>query len=429
MRNAFGGAIGAMAIWLVLAAVAAAQPHVVRRPFTIVHRDQDDTTIIRVRTRDGRVRSDEVVRALMAAEDLDEQAVAGLLPAKDFSLNGLPSVATLAALNLAMRGAVTFSVLREGEAPSLQIAVRRDVARQKLRQWKADLRRRVLHWHNESEQFSFAFDDDWRETDAPLVVLLHGYASRPGSLRAMRRRLRAAGLSTATFGYPNDGPIYRSGTVFADALAELTKQAPERDLQIVAHSMGGLVARVAVELEPPEKTRRVRRLLTVATPHRGTALARIPLSVDAWEAIIHGRDSELSDFFADGLNEARDDLRPDSRLMKKLAAAKRRSGVRYATLIGKQGLIRGAELKTLRASLTRWQQRHVALAALGPRLQKHLEDLDEIVDGKGDGVVSVARGRLKGVTDVQVLDFPHWALTDQLADYPQLAREVLKRAK
>jgi hypothetical protein len=40
-----------------------------------------------------------------------------------------------------------------------------------------------------------------------------------------------------------------------------------------------------------------------------------------------------------------------------------------------------------------------------------LADIDELVEGKGDGVVAVKRGRLDGVTDTQVLPFGHLAVT------------------
>ena len=45
------------------------------------------------------------------------------------------------------------------------------------------------------------------------------------------------------------------------------------------------------------------------------------------------------------------------------------------------------------------------------RLEALLGDMDELVEGKGDGVVAVARGRLNGVSDTLVLPFGHLAVT------------------
>ena len=44
---------------------------------------------------------------------------------------------------------------------------------------------------------------------------------------------------------------------------------------------------------------------------------------------------------------------------------------------------------------------------MGDRLDRYLADLDEVVEGKGDGAVAVKRGRLEGVSDIEVLDFDH----------------------
>jgi hypothetical protein len=65
----------------------------------------------------------------------------------------------------------------------------------------------------------------------------------------------------------------------------------------------------------------------------------------------------------------------------------------------------------------------------GPRVRQWLAELDEPVAGKGDGVVTVARGRLGGVGDTVVLKFRH---DDPLsgvarADAEKLQREIVKR--
>ena len=44
---------------------------------------------------------------------------------------------------------------------------------------------------------------------------------------------------------------------------------------------------------------------------------------------------------------------------------------------------------------------------LGPNVDRWLSDLDEVIDGLGDGAVAVKRGRLEGVKDVLVLQFDH----------------------
>ena len=173
----------------------------------------------------------------------------------------------------------------------------------------------------------------------------------------------------------------------------------------------------------------VERLITVATPHQGSSLARFPVSVDGWDAIVDGRDTRVADLFADGLNEARDDLRPESKLIRRLSSAKRNPNVRYSILRGRQGLVQASELGAVRRQVRVYARRFRVLRAFGPKLDAHLNDLDEIVDELGDGVVSLSRAALDGVDDIVTLDFHHWALTDQFGDFPELRSEIAKRLK
>ena len=68
---------------------------------------------------------------------------------------------------------------------------------------------------------------------------------------------------------------------------------------------------------------------------------------------------------------------------------------------------------------------------LGPRVHQWLEDLDEVVEGKGDGVVSVKRGRLEGVDDTVVLKFGHARVlrTPAHGDVNRAHQELLRRLK
>jgi hypothetical protein len=58
-------------------------------------------------------------------------------------------------------------------------------------------------------------------------------------------------------------------------------------------------------------------------------------------------------------------------------------------------------------------------------------DMDEVVDGKGDGVVAIKRGRLEGVNDVVLLPFDHLSCTGEPEDAAvrNLQKEVLARLR
>ena len=58
-------------------------------------------------------------------------------------------------------------------------------------------------------------------------------------------------------------------------------------------------------------------------------------------------------------------------------------------------------------------------------------EFDEVVEGRGDGVVAISRGRLQGVTDTVVLPYRHLFITarDDSAASHEVAQFVLSRLK
>ncbi len=107
--------------------------------------------------------------------------------------------------------------------------------------------------------------------DAPRVVaFVHGYGAGGAVFDPLRRAVEGElGLPTLDFTYRSSWPFSR----VLDALdAELTRVG-DAELDLVGHSLGGLVARWWVqEMGGAERTRRV---VTLATPHAGTRSARV----------------------------------------------------------------------------------------------------------------------------------------------------------
>jgi pimeloyl-ACP methyl ester carboxylesterase len=79
----------------------------------------------------------------------------------------------------------------------------------------------------------------------------------------LRLRLRAAGFAVTTHDYDWRAGIEESGAL----LAERLRRHPARRLAIVAHSMGGLLSRVALALPG---TQRVERAVLLGTPNLGS---------------------------------------------------------------------------------------------------------------------------------------------------------------
>ena len=124
-----------------------------------------------------------------------------------------------------------------------------------------------------------------REPDAPEplpddgrrpVVFVHGLGGGPGNFRPMRLYFRLAGRSrTYAVPLPNDGSLVDSAarlSGFLDQVATANGLPDEARIDVVTHSMGGLVARLA--LDDPRTRARIGTLVTMAAPHGGSHLAR-----------------------------------------------------------------------------------------------------------------------------------------------------------
>jgi pimeloyl-ACP methyl ester carboxylesterase len=287
----------------------------------------------------------------------------------------------------------------------------------------------------QDSRYGLFLDDDWRERTStrPLIVIVHGYNSGAEEFGALRSRLRDTGLATAVFSYPNDARVALSGREFASALQAFERQNPDRRMALVAHSMGGLVARVAIEDPDTAPVANVDQLIMVATPNQGSNLARVPVSLDVWQNWFDGKPDTVKTVFfesvLDGLNEARHDLKPESEILARLNGLPRNPEVRYSLILGNKGPATGEQLDELRRVIIASQETNVALRVLGPRLEPLLEDLDELVDGLGDGAVAVERGRLPGVDDTILLEFHHGLISSELADASsdRLVSEILTR--
>lgn len=108
------------------------------------------------------------------------------------------------------------------------------------------------------------------------ILLVHGLGGHRGTFLPMRAFLRLSGRRRVfAVGLPSGVPIEELGRALASLIAQIVdvnELAEDATIDVVAHSMGGLVARLA--LDDPQAARRVATLVTLGTPHAGTYLAR-----------------------------------------------------------------------------------------------------------------------------------------------------------
>src|SRR5262249_11848895 len=225
--------------------------------------------------------------------------------------------------------------------------------------------------------------------------------------------------------------IAKSAALLSQELRQLTQEHPNRKVALVTHSMGGLVARGAIE-NPALDPGNIAQLIMIAPPTHGTSCAYLSLPAQLLSRTSSGRDLNVAHLvlagIENGLSEARDDLKPESAYLEKLNSHPRNPRVQYTVLLGTGTMFTPGELVHARQIVHRCALADSFIAAIEPACQSVLSDFEDAV-AEGDGVVSLSRGRLDGVPDTILLGFNHWnALGPPEAEpVAALHREILSR--
>lgn len=419
-----------------LAAQPAADASTHDRRIQIEHAADRFVTTIRIRAEQGRVAWIDVLRGMARARGFDDEALASVFPSRDFAVTGTRSALIRGGLNLALGSKVHFSVERPGDEVWLVVRLDRAALLASQRRFKALLRDAILPTSSDDGQgkFGLKLDDDWEDAAAgtPVVIFIHGLNRRPNDFEGFLAAARGAGFGCGVFSYPNDQPIVDSARLLAGELSNFAEQHPGRQVALVTHSMGGLVARAAIEY-PERNPGAVRRLIMLAPPNHGSTLAHFAFGIDLWEHLGDPkRREDTGKFYAmieDGLSEASRDLIPDSPFLRELNAIGRNPRVRYTILLGTDAPFSEVEMAEFRRISAQAGRRNRWARFFGARFEALLDDCDEVVDGLGDGAVSVERGRLEGVEDVVVLHFSHANILDTSprGDAKKAHQEVLAR--
>ena len=107
----------------------------------------------------------------------------------------------------------------------------------------------------------------------PVVFCVHGYTQNGTNFVRLRRALRAAGRPTMAMSMGRRlAPVSWYLGRLERALERAVALEPE-PIDVVCHSMGGVLLR-AVLVQRPDLADRVRMVITLGSPHRGTAAAR-----------------------------------------------------------------------------------------------------------------------------------------------------------
>ncbi len=168
----------------------------------------------------------------------------------------------------------------------------------------------------EARQAIERMKDQPQTLDRPVVVL-GGYLDVGLAARHVVRRLEATtqGQPIVAVSFPFEMSFDGCRRRVLDAVSKAFADQPdpfEVEVDVIGVSMGGLVGRYVAMEQPGEPRLRVRRLFTIATPHRGAALAKLP----SWHGLVKAmrRDSAFLESLDAEAAEAPYELIPYVRL-------------------------------------------------------------------------------------------------------------------
>lgn len=121
----------------------------------------------------------------------------------------------------------------------------------------------------------------------PAVLLVHGYVCNSGYWDAMSRALARAGISHHALDLePVLGSIEQYVPALDAAIQALRAASGSQRVVVLAHSMGGLATRAYLRRHGAG---RVAKIITLGTPHHGTALASFGVGINTREMRWSGR--------------------------------------------------------------------------------------------------------------------------------------------
>lgn len=255
------------------------------------------------------------------------------------------------------------------------------------------------------------------------VVLIHGLDDVGHLWGQLIPDLLDAGYGVCEITYPDDQAIKDSSEFVASLFHEMREMGVGH-VSIVAHSMGCLISRdiltnpayYAGSLDGGERFPRVDRLIMLGPPNHGSKMALFRIATEARDQTVRALsgDGLLIGGFFDGAGEAQDDLMPGSVFLTELNARPLPSGLPTTIIAGSASPITADGIATMARRLDAMGKSKYGQVFAGSDLEQSASDL---IDGLGDGCVSLESTRLDGVTDYVVVSANHLSMIRNVSSH------------
>ena len=349
---------------------------------------------------DGQIGWGHVAASLAKALKLDQASIAEMLPAGQIDLDSPAVSLSLLAINLAAGNRLSFAVSRD-EVQQPELVVRYDPSLLQL-----DARQ------EKTIEVTLHHDEHWleRADERPLVLCLHGLNGTYDAFDGLRQELRRCGYQTAAVAYEPHCSIDAIAKQVSETVGScLASSDRKHDVVIVGHSMGGLVAREWTNHSELENDA-ITGLITIGTPHSGSAWATLPPLMNLF-AKGEFRVGEVSDLIlhAPSSPELRD-IAPGSVFLNALTARGSRADVRYTSVIGVGSPVNAALVEEIQKAFRQLESRDGFIRLIRPRIEPLLSGFDELVRGRGDGIVAAESAAMAATSDLVKVDLSHFEL-------------------
>ena len=117
------------------------------------------------------------------------------------------------------------------------------------------------------------------------IIVIHGYAMNRANFRPLAKRLAAAGLGPVIgFEYWSLGKTGSAARRLAELIEDVRARTACDQVDVIGHSMGGVVGRYHVSLGGGDGT--VANLITLGSPHHGTDVSAVGIGRPAKELLL-----------------------------------------------------------------------------------------------------------------------------------------------